>query len=474
MGSDVMQMLGDVIVVGAGLSGLAAATTLVDAGFASVTVLEAGPRVGGRTRTGKAGDTAIDDGATLVYPQHQHVLGLAERFGVDVFESGTQGRFQYLFDGTARTLTVGRTGNTRLLTAPSVRPVVRGALRLIERWVPLPMPAGDIVDLLGAIRELDVLAASVPAEHPWSAPRSRELDQRTIESWLGEVVRPGPARHFLESFFGYFRPTTSLLFVLHVFNTWGGIGSLLTTQTGVLRFAHGAQSLPLALAAALGDRVILDSPVDTIDQSAKRVSVHACGTVYEADHVIVAIGPAAYRGIEFRPALPTPRIRLQDAWQPVHGRKLNVVYDKPFWRAAGLSGSALTDRDAAPGVLDASPPDGSVGVLACYSTDDTFDTDATEHPSRRKDAVLATFADLFGAEALSPLHYSEKRWVDEPFHFGCEGGLCVGALTSARELLKAPVGRLRWAGVETADEWIGFMDGAVQAGQRAAREVIRS
>ncbi|BBX33844.1 amine oxidase [Mycolicibacterium mageritense DSM 44476 = CIP 104973] len=458
-----------VIVIGAGLSGLAAATTLVDAGFASVTVLEAGPHVGGRTRTSTAGDTTIDDGATLAYPQHRHVLGLADRFGVDMFESGTQGRFQYLFDGTARSLTAGRIPNTRLLTAPLLRPVVRGALRLIERW--LPMSADDVVQLLEAVQELDQLAASVPAQRPWSAPQAQTLDQRTVQSWVDDAVRPGPARHLLASLFGYFPPTTSLLFALHVFNTWGGIGALLASQGGVLRFADGAQALPLALAAALGDRVILNSPVTAIEQSANRVSVHAGGTTYDADHVIVAVGPAAYRGIEFRPALSPQRIRLQKAWQPVHGRKVNVVYDKPFWRADNLSGSALTDREAAPGVLDASPPDGSHGVLACYGTDDTT---AVQDPESRKAAVLTTFADLFGAQALEPLHYSEKRWIYEPFHFGCEGGLSVGALTAARETLKEPVGRLHWAGVETADEWLGFMDGAVQAGQRAASEVIRS
>lgn len=462
-----MSERSDVIVIGAGLSGLAAATTSVDAG-ASVTVLEAGPQVGGRTRTGKTGGTAIDTGATLVYPQHRHVLALARRFGVDVFESGAQGRFQYLFDGTTRSFTVGKLGDARLLTASVLRPMVRSVLTVLSRWVPLPMSGAEIMDLLGVIRKLDVLAASVPGDSPWSAPRARELDQRTIESWVDEQVPPGRARQFLESLFGYFRPTTSLLFVLHVFNTWGGIAPLLTNQTGVLRFVHGAQALPSALAAALGDRVILNSPVDAVDQSADYVRVRASGTVYEADHVIVAIGPAGYRGIEFRPVLPPERLRLQAAWEPVHGRKINVVYDKPFWRGAGLSGSALTDRDAAPGVLDASPPDGSAGVLACYSTDDATEED----PSRRKDAVLQTFADLFGAEALKPLHYSEKRWADEPFHFGCEGGLSVGALTAARELLKTRVGRVHWAGVETADEWMGFMNGAVQAGRRAAGEVV--
>lgn len=469
-----MEQCDDVIVIGAGLSGLAAATSLLEAGVRSVTVLEAGLQVGGRTRTSTVGGTTVDEGATLVYPQHRHVLRLAQRFGVELFESGAQGRFLYCVGGTAHAFTLGRMGNARLLARPWMRPVLRGAWALLSRWVPLPMSAAAVTDLLGAVRQLDVLAASIPLERPWSAPRARELDQRTIGSWLDDVAPTGSARFFLESLLGYFPRTASLLFVLHFLNTWGGIGPLLAQPTGVLRFTHGAQALSLALADALGDRVVLNSPVDSIDRSARRVRVYANGTEYQADHVIIALGPAGYRGIEFRPALPPSRWWLQDGWQPVHGRKINAVYDKPFWRAAGLSGSALTDRDAAPGVLDASPPDGAVGVLACYATDEAPPADAVADAPRRREEVLATFAELFGAEALHPVHFAEKRWVDEPFHFGCEGGLSVGALTSARELLKTPIGRLHWAGVETADEWMGFMNGAVQAGQRAAQEVLAS
>jgi len=457
----------NVVVIGAGLSGLAAAIKLVDAGVEAVTVLEAGPRVGGRTLNSATGGTTLDEGATLVYPAHRHVLGLAKRFGVEVFESGGQGRFIYSFDGTAASFTFGRTAGVRLLTAPWLRPVVRGVLALLSRWKALPMPAADITDLLSAVRQLDDLAASVPTSDPWSAPRADELDQRTIGSWLDESVGTRQARHFLESLFGYFPPNTSLLFALHFLNTWGGIGSLLPNGAGVLRFAHGAQALSLALADSLGDRVVLEAPVSAIDRSSDGVTVHAGGAAYEADHAIVAISPAACRRIEFRPELPLHTARLQAAWQPVHGRKINVVYDQPFWRAAGLSGSALTDCDAAPGILDASPPDASTGVLACYTTDDG---DSESHEA----AVLQTYANLFGAKALSPQHYSEKRWKDEPYHFGCEGGLATGALTSARAMLKQPVGRVHWAGVETADEWMGFMNGAVQAGERAASEVIGS
>jgi monoamine oxidase len=280
----------------------------------------------------------------------------------------------------------------------------------------------------------------------------------------------------LEPLFGYFPRTTSLLFVLHFLNTWGGIGSLLSGvgTARVLRFTSGAQSLSLNLAGALGNRVVRDGPVTAIDRAADGVTVHAGATSFDAGHAIVAISPTACRHIEFRPGLPAPAACLHDAWRPVHGRKVNAVYERPFWRDAGLSGSALTDDEAAPGVLDASPQDGSAGILACYTADDVDGVDTAQAQAERKRAVLGVYASAFGAEALRPQDYSEKRWRDEPFHFGCEGGLSVGALTSARSLLKSPVGRVHWAGVETADEWMGFMEGAVQSGLRAAREVIES
>ncbi|KAA0112533.1 FAD-dependent oxidoreductase [Mycolicibacterium sp. P9-22] len=464
----------EVVVIGAGLSGLAAATALVDAGVDAVTVLEASPRVGGRTLNGSAGSITIDQGATLVYPQHRRALRLAGRFGVETFDSGGAGRFVAYLNGATHSFPIGSTRGAKLLTAPIPRPIVRAALALLARRTELPLPATDLADLLHALRGLDTLAATVPRAEPWSAPGALELDQQSIGAWIDDMVPTRQGRLLLEPLFGYFPRTTSLLFVLHFLNTWGGISSLLSSMstTGVLRFTSGAQTLSLGMADALGHRVIPDSPVTAIEHTADGVTVHAGAASFEAEHAIVAISPAACRPIEFRPGLPARTASLHEAWHPVHGRKVNAVYERPFWRDAGLSGSALTDHEAAPGVLDASPQDGSAGILACYTADDVDGDESPQAQTQRKEAVFGVYASAFGAEALHPQQYSEKRWRDEPFHFGCEGGLSVGALTSARSLLKTPVGRIHWAGVETADEWMGFMEGAVQSGFRAAREVI--
>jgi monoamine oxidase len=440
----------DVVVVGAGLSGLTAARRLMDAG-AEVAVLEAKPRVGGRTLT--AG--VVDEGATLVYPVHTHVLRLADELGVEVFRTGGEGRFLYYSQGTAHTF-----GNLRgMKMAGTLRPLWRLVLRLASRW--LPMPADALVELMGTIGKLDELSATVPADAPWTAPHADDLDRRTLVSWLAEEVRTAEARQFFDLFFGYLPRSASMLYALSFLRSWGGISPLLGGQSEVLRFVAGAQALPAALAGSLGGRVVLDTPVEEIEWRPSEVVVRGGGLEVTARQVIVALTPSGCRRIRFHPALPANRRMLQDSWQEVAGRKINVVYDEPFWRAASLSGSAVSDLPAAPGVLDASPADGSVGVLASYVTTDADTT-----------GVLAAYAEMFGPQALEPRQYLEKNWADEPYAFGCEGGLGPGALTTARTLLKSPVGRVHWAGVETADAWLGFMNGAVQAGERAATEVL--
>lgn len=436
-------------------------------------VLEAGEHTGGRARNGLAAGTTIDEGTTFVYPAHHRVRELADRFAVELFDAGGQGRFLYHVDGTTHALELDRVGGglaTTLFGVPALQRLWRAVFALAARWITFPMPPETIVELTQAIRQLDTLAKSVPAAAPWTAKNAAELDRRSMDSWLDDTVRTRTARQFFDAFLGYFPGDTSLLFVLHFLNTWGGIGSLAAAQKTVLRFAYGAQSLPQALADSLGDRVLVDTPVTRIEHDGTTVVVGSREQHFRARRVIVALSPFGCRDIEFLPALPSHRQTMQCAWQPVHGVKINAVYDEPFWRADGKSGAALTDLPLASGTLDASPSDGTAGVLASYATSEATESSNAD-PTTRRGAVLDMYGELFGPRALQPRAYTEKHWRDEPYNFGCEGGLARAALTTTRTMLKTPIGRVYWAGVETADAWMGFLEGAVQAGQRAAGEV---
>jgi monoamine oxidase len=153
--------------------------------------------------------------------------------------------------------------------------------------------------------------------------------------------------------------------------------------------------------------------------------------------------------------------------------KCDAVYERPFWRDAGLSGSALSDRGATRTVFDNSPADGSPGVLLAFVGGATLRTyDAMSADDRRRN-VLAGFAEMFGAQALDPIEYTEHDWTTERWTGG--GPVPImgpGTLSTFGSAIREPFHRVHWAGTETSTYWTGYMDGAVRAGERAAGEIL--
>ncbi len=87
--------------------------------------------------------------------------------------------------------------------------------------------------------------------------------------------------------------------------------------------------------------------------------------------------------------------------------------------------------------------------------------------------ILSVFARFFGPRAADPEEYLERDWATEEWSRGCYGGrFGTGVWTGYGEALREAVGRIHWAGTETAEVWNGYMDGAVRSGERAAREVL--
>jgi monoamine oxidase len=153
--------------------------------------------------------------------------------------------------------------------------------------------------------------------------------------------------------------------------------------------------------------------------------------------------------------------------------KCHAVYGAPFWREAGLNGRAESDAGPCKVTCDNSSPDFETGVLTGF----ILGSDAREWGRReqgeRERAVLECFARYFGEEALGPLAYAETDWGAEIYSRGGYAGVPVpGMLLDHGPALTEQVGRIHWAGAETASEWNGYMDGAVESGERAAREVL--
>jgi monoamine oxidase len=155
--------------------------------------------------------------------------------------------------------------------------------------------------------------------------------------------------------------------------------------------------------------------------------------------------------------------------------KCVAVYDTPFWREDGLTGEALSDVGPGTITFDVSPESGSPGMLLAFVGGDDARKLAPLPPEERRRAVLEGLAALFGDRARTPVDYVERAWADERWSGGGPtSNFGPGGWTTYGPALRERVGRVHWAGTETATVWSGYMEGALQSGERAAGEVLEA
>jgi monoamine oxidase len=155
--------------------------------------------------------------------------------------------------------------------------------------------------------------------------------------------------------------------------------------------------------------------------------------------------------------------------------KVQCIYDEPFWRDDGLAGQATSDTGPVKITFDNSPPDKKppFGVLMGFMEGSEGRVWGTRSREERRRATIECFTRYFGPRARRVRQYVEKSWAAEPWTRGCYAGFMPpGTWTDHGTALRRPVGRIHWAGTETATVWNGYMDGAVSSGERAAREVL--
>ncbi|MET0558761.1 MAG: FAD-dependent oxidoreductase [Solirubrobacterales bacterium] len=449
----------DVAVVGAGLAGLVAARRLAATGLRPV-VLEARERVGGRLLNEELGDgKVVEVGGQWIGPTQERIAALAVELGVETFPTWDEGRHLIELDGRVATYT-GAITDARL-----------GLLRELARAIS-PLALADFEQ---ARARLDRMAREVPLAEPWLAPAAAEWDEQTFATWLRRNARTAAARTLFElateAVWAAEPADVSLLHVLFYTHSGGGFNTLLGTGGGAQqdRFHGGSQRLALLMAEALGDAVRLGVPVREIRQDDDGVSV---GDL-RARHVIVAVPPTLAGRIAYDPPLPGMRDQLTQRMPQGTVIKTMAVYERPFWREEGLSGQAASEGGPARVVFDNSPPDGSPGVLLGFLEGRLARQWGARAAEERREAILAGHARLFGPRAARPERFIERIWSEEEWTRGCYGCLMTtGGWTEYGRALRRPVGRIHWAGAETATVWNGYMDGAVQSGERAAEEVV--
>jgi monoamine oxidase len=459
----------DVVVIGAGPAGLAAATKIAAAGR-SVVVLEARDRVGGRVKNWRCGMPPACDCGQLVGGAHSRVRALASELGVNLYQQHAiatgQGNDVVYIGGRYETPVGGPFGSRAL------------APLLADARIPFS--------------ELDSMAAGVPPDSPWEAQNAAAWDAMTVETWKQQNTVSENGRFFIDLL--AFVVATALpgeVSLLHLLAYLSRLGDGKHGTDEVLDFLFlsdlvegGLQQIPDRLAKRLGRRVVLGAPVRRVRQGGGRVRVESDALSVVAKRAIVATAPSLNALIDFEPGLPGLRAQLAQRYPQGSVTTFAAIYKRPFWRDNGLSGRAA-GLEPFYAVVDNSPPDGSSGRLVATTYSVQQRGYARLPAADRQRILLDNLATYFGDGARSPLMTLERNWTgavtaDAPWvddvqgswTRGCPGYLPPGVLQSFGPAIREPFGNVHWANTEHSVSYNTYVEGAVRSAETVAEQVL--
>jgi monoamine oxidase len=442
------------IIVGAGLSGLACGFELTQAGH-QVTIVDAKRRVGGRVfssnasnRTEFVSDRNVEFGAELIGSNHPRWMHYADLFQLELQDV---------------TEDVDLEMN-----------VVLDGKRLSDS------EAGSLwEELEGAIDRLNSMANKVDAKEPWSSPKALELDQQNVGGFIRSLNVSDLAKHALDlslmSDNGQPTQQQSLLAMLAQIK--GGGVERFWTESEVYRCRGGNDRLAQALASRIGaENIMLGNAVADVRTNDQGVSITLTnGEKLQGDCVVLTVSPQVWKKIAISPPLPS-------VLQPQMGAntKYFAQVNERFWANSstplsqyGLSDGRLqltwegTDNQAPDRLSDPAVLVGFSGGPSCQELSMMSDAE--------RDSVLtAELEQLYPGFKEKFVRSTFMDWPTEPWTLASYSFPAPGQVTSQGPLLVSPLndGRLYLAGEYTSHAFVGYMEGALQSGQRVAEQVI--
>lgn len=443
----------DVVVVGAGLSGLAAARAVAAEGR-SVVVVEARDRVGGRTEGGTLADGQwIELGGQWVGPTQDRMYALLDELGLRTVPTWNDGDIVF---GLGR-----RTGRLagRKGAVPRLNPVA-------------------LADLAQGVTRFGRLARRTDLDAPWATASADRLDEQTLATWVRRNLRTPQARAYFELYseavLACQPADVSLLHALFYTRSGTDMDTLMAVDRGAQQDRIEGGSVLVSQRMAEGLDVRLGQPVASVAQDATGVDVVTRdGERFRGSRVVVTLPPTLAGRLRYEPLLPSRRDQLTQKLPAGSVIKVYAVYPRPFWRDEGLNGQAGSDRGPVKVVFDNTPPGYDRGILMGFLEGAAAREWSARTPAQRRTAVVECLVRYFGPQAAEPVEYVERDWTAEEFTRGCYGAhFAPGVWTGFGDALREPVGRVHWAGAECSPVWNGYMEGAVLSGEATAREVL--
>ncbi|TNM41979.1 FAD-dependent oxidoreductase [Nocardioides albidus] len=449
-------MTHDVIVIGAGVTGLTAAWRLAQAGQ-DVLVLEARDRVGGRLRTDEVETVegepsgSFEIGGQWVSPDQDALIALVDELGLATFARHRDGDSVYVgHDGVAR--------------------------RFAED---LPVSASTAAAIVELTRKLDELAAAMDPARPWELEDARKLDSVSLRTWLEQECDDAEARDNIALYLGPAMLTKpahafSALQAVQMAASAGSFSNLLDADIILdRRVVGGLQSVPLELARLLGDRVLLDQDVTRVEWTDEEAVVHVGEVAYAARRVVLAVPPTVVRRVRFTPELPAEHRIAREHQSFGLVIKVQAMYETPFWREDGLDGTAFGPYELVHEAYDNTPEGESRGVLVGFVSDVNADEVGRLSAEERRARVLDSFASYYGEQARHPLAYVESDWQHQELTGGAYGtSFDLGGLTRWGHLLREPVGPIEFGSSDVAGHGFQHVDGAVRVGGEIAAGIL--